>query len=51
MRHRRLLVGILALSAAAFGGAAATAIEPTGLAKNQDVRETKMVKLKLPAMV
>jgi hypothetical protein len=51
MRHHRLWVGIVALSAVAFGGAVATAVRPTALAENQDVRETKMVKLKLPAMV
>ena len=50
MTRRRLLIGVLALSA--FGvGAAVPALQPTALAEDQDVRETKNVKLKLPAMV
>ena len=44
MTRQRFLVGIVALSAMA-------ALVPAGLADKQDVRETKMVKLKLPAMV
>jgi hypothetical protein len=51
MNCQRLLVGVVALSAVALAGAPAPALVPTGLAENQDVRETKMIKLKLPAMV
>ena len=51
MNHKHLFAGAVALSAVAFGGAVAPAAEPTATAENQDVRETKNVKLKLPAMV
>jgi hypothetical protein len=51
MRQKRILIGVLALSAVGFAGTAVPALEPTALAEDQDVRETKNVKLKLPAMV
>ena len=51
MTRQRLLVGVVALSAVALAGGPAPVLVPTALADKQDVRETKMVKLKLPAMV
>ena len=51
MTRQRLMIAIVALSAVALTGGPAPALVPTGLADKQDVRETKMVKLKLPGMV
>ena len=53
MDRRHLLIGVLALSALGVGHAAIAASEkaPATAADNQDARETKLVMLKLPAMV
>jgi len=51
MSRQRFMIGVVALSAVALAGAPAPALVATGLAAKQDVRETKMVKLKLPGMV
>jgi len=53
MNRRPLLVGILALSALGVGHAAIAASDkaPATAADNQDARETRLVMLKLPAMV
>ena len=52
MDRRHLLAGVLALSTLGVGYAAVAADEkPAKTADNQDARETKLVMLKLPAMV
>lgn len=52
MDKRSLLVGFLALSALGLGHAAlAVDKAPAAVADEQDKRETKLVHLKLPAMV
>ena len=51
MNKRPMLIGVLALSTLAVGQAALAAEKPTAAAGNQDARETKVVMLKLPAMV
>ena len=53
MDRRPLLIGFLALSTLGVGHAAIAASEkaPATAADNQDARETKLVMLKLPAMV
>ena len=51
MPKRPLLIGFLALSTLGVGRAALAAENPTAAAENQDARETKLVMLKLPAMV
>ena len=52
MDKRPLMVGVLALSAVAFGHAAmADQKAPTAVEDTQDKRETRLVMLKLPAMV
>ena len=53
MDKRPLMAGLLALSALGFGHAAAMAADkaPTAVEDTQDKRETRLVMLKLPAMV
>ena len=52
MDRRPLLIGMLALSTLGVGAAiAASEKAPATAADNQDARETKLVMLKLPAMV
>ena len=52
MNRRHLLIGVLALSTLSVGAAmAASDAAPATTADNQDARETKLVMLKLPAMV
>jgi hypothetical protein len=52
MNTRPLLIGFLALSAIGLGRAAlAEEKAPVTAADNQDARETRLVMLKLPAMV
>jgi len=51
MTRQWFVVGAVALSAVALTAGPSAALVPTGLADKQDVRETKMVKLKLPGMV
>lgn len=52
MDRRPLLIGFLALSTLGVGHAAiASEKAPATAADNQDARETKLVMLKLPAMV
>jgi hypothetical protein len=51
MNKRPLLVGLLALSTWGAGGACLAAERPTATADDQDARETRLVMLKLPAMV
>ena len=53
MNKRPMMAGLLALSALGFGYAAIAADEkaPTAVEDTQDKRETRLVMLKLPAMV
>jgi hypothetical protein len=52
MNKRPLMAGVLALSALGFGTAALAAEKPTTAVEDtQDKRETRLVMLKLPAMV
>ena len=53
MNKRTLVAGVLALSALGSGYAAiaADAKAPTAVEDTQDKRETRLVMLKLPAMV
>ena len=53
MDRRPLLIGFVALATLGVGHAAIAASEkaPASAADNQDARETKLVMLKLPAMV
>jgi hypothetical protein len=51
MNKRPLLIGFLALSTLGAGAAAFAAEKPAATADNQDARETRLVMLKLPAMV
>ena len=52
MDKRRMTAGVLALSALAFGYPALAADKaPTAVEDTQDKRETRLVMLKLPAMV
>ena len=51
MDRRHLLIGVLALSTLGVGYAVAADETPGKTADNQDARETKLVMLKLPAMV
>ena len=52
MNTRPLLVGLVALSTLGVGHAiAASEKAPATTADNQDARETRLVMLKLPAMV
>ena len=52
MDRRHLLIGVLALSTLGVGYAAVASDQaPATTADNQDARETKLVMLKLPAMV
>ena len=51
MNTRPLLIGVLALSSLGVGRAALAAEKPAATADDQDARETRLVMLKLPAMV
>jgi len=51
MNKRPLMIGVLALSTLGVGYAALAAEKPTATADDQDARETRLVMLKLPAMV
>ena len=51
MNRRALLVGLLAVSTLGVGAAIAAPEKAGAPADNQDARETKLVMLKLPAMV
>jgi hypothetical protein len=51
MNGRAIVIGVLAFSTLGVAGALPAAERPTAAAENQDARETKLVMLKLPAMV
>ena len=51
MDKRPLMIGVLSLATLGVGYAALAAEKPTATADDQDARETRLVMLKLPAMV